>query len=344
MAEAIMDANLAETAAEYLRLSLAKLGKLKLAITPVNYALVYFYVSGDDLELNARLDEMFADTSKWSDKQASELFSRYICQCSGEKNHALEQELLLMVAQILGMVVDLAGKTALSSDELDEQVAKLAVSKDPVEIIGIASTIVAETRSFVDETRKFESSLRESTQEIEQLKGKLDTARKQATVDSLTNLNNRRGFDAALAKAIKNCRSSKKDFCLMILDIDHFKRVNDTHGHLVGDKVLIGIAKQLLNHMRGNDYLSRYGGEEFAILLLDTPITGAFTVAENLRRTIGRSRLKHSSTGQKIGKVTTSIGIASYDSNETAENLIDRCDKALYRAKSLGRDRTIIAD
>ena len=130
----------------------------------------------------------------------------------------------------------------------------------------------------------------------------------------------------------------------MILDIDHFKTINDTHGHLVGDKVLIGIAKQLLNQMRGNDYLSRYGGEEFAILLLDTPITGAFTVAENLRRAIGRSRLKHSTTGQKIGKVTTSIGIACYRADETHEDLIQRCDQALYRAKSLGRDRTVIAD
>jgi len=344
MSETIVDVNTAETAAEYLRLSLAKLGKLKLAITPVNYALVYFYVSGDDLELNARLDEMFADTSKWSDEQATELFSQYICQCSGVKNHAMEQELLLMVAQILGMVVDLAGKTALSSDELEEQVGKLAASKDPTEVISIASSIIAETRSFVDETRKFESSLRKSTQEIEQLKGKLDTARKQATVDSLTNLNNRRGFDTALADAIRNCQSSKKDFCLMILDIDHFKKINDTHGHLVGDKVLIGIARQLQNHMRGNDYLSRYGGEEFAILLLDTPITGAFTVAENLRRTIGRARLKHSTTGQKIGKVTTSIGVACYRPDETHEDLIERCDQALYRAKTLGRDRTVIAD
>ena len=150
---------------------------------------------------------MFADTGQWTKNQASELFSQYICQCSGETNHALEQELLLAVAQILGMVVDLAGKTALSSDELETQLERLAASKDPAEVLNIASMIIAETRSFVDETKKFESYLRESTQEIEQLKGKLDTARKQATVDSLTNLNNRRGFDAALTEAIENQKS-----------------------------------------------------------------------------------------------------------------------------------------
>ena len=344
MSEATLQANPPETAAEYLRLSLAKLGKLKLAITPVNYALVYFYISGEDLELNARLDEMFADSDNWSEEQASELFSQYICQCSGNRDHAMEQELLLVVAQILGMVVDLTGQTALSSSRLEVHLDKLASCKDPVKILETASNIIGETRHFVDETKKFESTLRESTHEIEQLKGKLDTARKQATVDSLTNLNNRRGFDATIIEAISNSQSSNRDFCLMLLDIDHFKKVNDSHGHLVGDKVLIGIANLLQNHMRGNDYLSRYGGEEFAILLLETPITGAFTVAENLRRAIGRARLKHTTTGQKIGKVTISIGVASYRSKETAEALIERCDQALYRAKSLGRDRTVIAD
>jgi len=339
-----MDNSSADSAAEYFRLSLAKLGKLKLPVTPVNYALVYYYVSGEDVELNARLDEMFADTRQWTDEQASELFSQYISTGTDYKNKTLEQELLLTVAQILGMVVELVGKTALSNEELEVQLERLAASKDPSEVLNIASVIVSETRSFLDQSKRLESSFRESTLEIEQLKDKLDTARKQATVDSLTNLNNRRGFDAALTKAIENRKLTKRDFCLMILDIDHFKVVNDTHGHLIGDKVLIGIARQLLNQMRGNDYLSRFGGEEFAILLLDTPITGAFTVAENLRRAIGRSRLKNTSTGKEIGTVTASIGIASYRPEETDESLVQRCDQALYRAKTLGRDRTIIAE
>lgn len=333
-----------ETAAEYLRLCLAKLGQLKLPITPVNYALVYFYVSGEDVELNTRLDELFVDSDKWSDEQARELFAQYVCQCSGGKDSALEQELLVTVAQILGMVVDLSGRTAISSEKLESHLKNLAASKDPVEVLRVASDIIAETRSFVDETTKFESSLRQSTQEIKLLKSELDNARKQATVDSLTGLNNRRGFDQALTTAIDSVKSDHRIFSLIILDIDHFKSVNDQHGHLVGDKVLIGIARQLFKQMRGNDYLSRFGGEEFAILLLDTPITGAFTVAENLRKSIEKLRLKHTKTGQLIGKVTISIGVACFRSEESAEALIQRCDKALYRAKSLGRDRTVIAD
>lgn len=336
--------NTPESVAENLRLCLAKLGQLSLAVTPVNYALIYFYVSGDDVELNRRLDELFVDSDNWSDEQASELFSQYICQCDSANDKSLEQELLLMIAQILGMVVDLSGKTAISGQTLESYVERLALSKDPSEVLHVATDIIAETRNFVDETRKFESSLQESTQEIQHLKNQLDNARKQATVDSLTGLNNRRGFDRALASAIETVNAGDGTFSLMILDIDHFKLINDTHGHLVGDKVLIGIARQLFKQMRGNDYLSRFGGEEFAILLLDTPITGAFTVAENLRKSIQRLRLKRTKTGEQFGKVTISIGVASFYPEESADGLIHRCDNALYRAKSLGRDRTVIAD
>ncbi len=332
------------SAAEYFRLSLAKLGELQLPTTPVNYALVYYYVSGEDIELNDQLDKMFANTANWSEQQASDLFSQYVCPIVGGESMVLEQELLLMVAQVLGMVVDLTGKSAVSSESLESHLEQLASSNKPENVLSIASSIIAETRLFVSETKKFESSLRQTTVEIEQLKDKLDHARKQAKVDSLTSLHNRRGFDAALKEAIETHKIGQHDFCLLILDIDYFKEVNDNHGHLVGDKVLIGIAKQLLNQMRGNDYLSRFGGEEFAILLFGTPLTSAFTVAEKLRRTVGLLRLKHTATGQKIGKVTISIGVACYRPNESGENLIQRCDQALYRAKSLGRDRSVIAD
>lgn len=333
-----------ESAAEYLRLSLARLGQLNLPITPVNYGLLYFYVAGEDVELNARLDELFQDIDQWSDEEARELFSKYVCQCDDAKGQVMEQEMLAMITQILGMLLDLSGRTAISSDSLENHLSKLTGSSNPGDVLQAASDIIAETRTFVEDTRNFELSLSESTQEIQHLKGELDNARKQASVDSLTSLHNRRGFDRALNRAIESVKAGEKTFCLLILDIDHFKMVNDTHGHLVGDKVLIGIAKQLFKQMRGNDFLSRYGGEEFAILLMDTPITGAFTVAEDLRKAVANLRLMQTKTGLQIGKVTISIGVACFRIDESGEGLIQRCDKALYRAKSLGRDRTVLAD
>ena len=95
--------------------------------------------------------------------------------------------------------------------------------------------------------------------------------------------------------------------------------------------------------MCGNDYLSRFGGEEFAILLLETPLAGAFKVAENLRKAISRLRWAQSKSGKDVGQITISIGIASIKPNESVDMLFGRCDEALYRAKSLGRNRSIIA-
>lgn len=335
--------NSIEITAEHFRLSLAKLSQLKLPFTPTNYALIYYYISGVDTELNARLEELFEDLDNWTDEATLEIFSKFICRCNSIDKSILVPELLMIVAQIIGIVVDVSGKTSVSRDTLESKLEALAESNDPKMILSVASDIIAETRVMVDETRNFESSLQQTSQEIQSLKIKLDSARKLATSDALTGLNNRRGFDIALSDMTKK-RRRKSDFCLIILDVDHFKAVNDTHGHLVGDKVLVGITKQLSNMVRGNDYLARYGGEEFAIILPDTPITGAFAVAENIRRTIDSLRLKHTTTGKKIGKVTISVGLARFVPEESAEDLVSRCDSALYKAKSLGRNRTIIAD
>ncbi len=335
-----------DSAAESFRLSLNKLGKLKLSITPVNYALIYFYISGNDLALNSKLDVLFENSEQWNDDEAFKLFNQYICQNDDLTRTDNEQrkDLLGTVANILGMLIDLAGKTAISNEALEVHMENLAACKDPGEILRIASKMIAETRKFVDETRQFESELSDSTIQIQSLKNKLDDARKQATKDALTGLNNRRGFDETILSTIKFKDEYSEPFCLLLIDIDHFKEINDSHGHLVGDRVLVGLSKVLSKHVRGSDFLCRYGGEEFATIMTDTLITGAFTVAENLRKSVEKLRLKDIKTGQQIGQVTISIGVASFRFGESGNGLIGRCDKALYRAKSLGRNRTVIAD
>lgn len=344
MSGSVMVSDSPESTSEYLRLALAKLNKFKLPISPVNYSLMYFYVSGKDLALNTRLDALFDDIENWTDDTARSIFRRFICECSENDYHELREELLLTVAQILGSVIDIAGKAAMSNSVLEGHMEQLASSSEPKEILQIAAGIIADTRKFIEQSQEFESGLVETTQEINLLKDELDQARKMATTDALTGLHNRRGFDEALSNAIKEFRGAKGNFCLLIIDIDFFKDVNDNHGHLVGDKVLIGIAKLLRKQMRGNDYLSRFGGEEFAVLLRDTPITGAFTAAENLRKIVEKIRLKHVKSGQQLDKITISIGVGCYRKGEQEKAYIQRCDNALYRAKSLGRNRTVLAD
>ncbi len=343
MATSILEHEDQEQASEFLRLTLAKFSQLGLSATPVNYALFYTYVAGKDLALNDRLDQLVQEKNL-DEEQAQALFQQYICGGGDQHDGQLRQELLHMMAPIIGSLVDIAGKTAVSNDELEKHIKTLAQTSDPKQTIKVATDILSETRNFVSEAREFQSNLHQSTQEIRYLRDELETAKKEATIDALTGLSNRRSFDQAILEARDACDEDNEQFCLLIIDIDHFKKVNDNHGHLIGDKVLIGVARLMMKNMRGGDFLARFGGEEFAVILRDTPITGAFSVAENLRKAIKRLQLKHLKTGELVEDVTVSIGVGNYRQDEPLEEFIARCDKALYRAKSTGRNRSVIAD
>lgn len=328
--------------AEYFRLSLAKLGALNIPVTPTNYALAYYYVSGDNVALNTKLDVLFASADSWSDEEATKILVEFIRPLVPQIDDQLHQNLLTTVAHILGLLTDISDMSALSSDSLTTHLEALAESKEPQAILGIASEIVAGTRDFVNRTKQFEVSLQERNDQIQSLHDELYIAKKQATLDALTGLNNRRGFDDALIALMSHGLGSSHN-ALLLLDIDHFKSVNDTFGHLVGDKILVGVAKQLAKQMRGSDYLARFGGEEFAIILKDTPLKGAVTAAENLRKSIEKIRWRQTKSGKEIGQVTISIGVAAIQANEPIKELLGRCDVALYQAKAHGRNRTRIA-
>jgi len=161
----------------------------------------------------------------------------------------------------------------------------------------------------------------------------------QAYVDALTGVHNRHWMADAFPRALHRCELNKSPFTIMMADIDHFKRVNDTHGHLVGDIALKTVARCMTEHLRAYDMLVRYGGEEFVVLLPDTDIKNAQIVAERLRKAIADARIQH---GDLSFQVTVSIGISPTQHEEKLETLIGEADQALYRAKELGRNRVVI--
>ncbi|MEW6500248.1 MAG: diguanylate cyclase [Thermodesulfobacteriota bacterium] len=158
-----------------------------------------------------------------------------------------------------------------------------------------------------------------------------------ATLDSLTGLLNRRSVYERLEEEIAKHRRFKGPLSCLMLDIDHFKDVNDSHGHLAGDAVLVAIAENLKAHSRKYDIISRYGGEEFLIILPATDLEAAVTVAEKLRQRIADLRVPHAETTLQV---TVSLGVAELaTTEEEADSLVGRADSALYRAKSGGRNR-----
>ncbi len=164
-------------------------------------------------------------------------------------------------------------------------------------------------------------------------KEKENTFRKQAQHDSLTGLYNRYRFDERIREEVAIHKGRKSPLSLVICDIDHFKRINDTFGHLTGDRVLIQISQLLLHTIRKNDIIARWGGEEFAILLNDTNEEDAVKVAEHLRNTLALKRF------ERVGNVYASFGVAEFDGNESLETWFNRTDRALYLAKSEGRNK-----
>lgn len=162
-----------------------------------------------------------------------------------------------------------------------------------------------------------------------------------AQSDALTGLHNRRWFDDAFARQIKRCNQDGAPFCLLVLDLDYFKKINDTHGHIAGDRTLVAVARVLSARLRPTDMLARYGGEEFALGMPDTNLDQSFAIAERLRQAVASLELPFCESAP-LPHLTISIGIAQMQPNQTLESLYSDADAALYRAKEEGRNRVVI--
>ena len=166
-----------------------------------------------------------------------------------------------------------------------------------------------------------------------------DKIQAQATLDSLTELPNRRGFDLLAIQAMHEARREPKPLTALLLDLDRFKVLNDTYGHLAGDQVLNGFAQDLKSCLRHADIVCRWGGEEFIVLLKDTDGQTGLIIAEKIRRYVEQQSYTYN--GQ-ILRVTVSIGLTTLQPDDTLHTLLSRADHAMYRAKQSGRNRTCV--
>lgn len=160
----------------------------------------------------------------------------------------------------------------------------------------------------------------------------------EASVDALTALRNRRWLDMNLPRMTSRHQFSSKPFCVVMLDVDHFKQFNDNYGHSAGDRVLTEVAKIIMNKLRPTDLAARYGGEEFCIMLPDTDLEGGIVAANRIREAIAQTTVI-TSDGKKLPPVTISLGVACVQKNDSAQSILERADTMLYQAKKNGRNR-----
>ncbi len=331
-------------AANYLRLAVPKMVKHKIVPNPLNYTLWYSYYSNSYSNLKQELDDTILKYGTCPQIIGEELFLKHIAYLDG----ANEKELGQIQKSFDHLVNDLSNsidtntlKSKSYSSAVQNSLAQLESVSSSSDLKRVATQLASETNTICQSNLVFQQQIAAARQEIDSLKQELESSKREATTDPLTGLFNRRVFESIYREfAINN---SGDEISLIIMDVDHFKKFNDTHGHLMGDQVLQVIGKLLQKYCNKPYFPVRYGGEEFAILCPTIPLERAFSLAENVRSKLSSVSLTNKRTGEKVAPITASFGVTHKQDQESISELIEKADKALYMAKNAGRNQVQMA-
>ncbi|USG59668.1 GGDEF domain-containing protein [Sneathiella marina] len=306
---------------------------------PRNYTIWYEYLTESNPDLVRRVNELMETDGKFTDKIASEIYRDFF---TFEKENKAIQESNRIVQKSMDSVMVNLNATTGDFSNYGEQLSDFATKADSLsvtELQDVIGEIVSQTSTMSDNAMKLNDSLDSASKEISNLRKLLAEVQEEALTDGLTGIANRKSFDAALAKATSMSLETNTPTCLLLSDIDHFKKFNDTHGHPFGDQVLKLVAKTLTGGIGRTATAARYGGEEFGIILPNTELDEAVDLANDLRTAVSSKKLVKRSTGEDVGKITMSFGVALYTPREDALTYINRADEALYAAKNAGRNQ-----
>jgi diguanylate cyclase len=330
----------AEKVRELSRCALAFLAEHGIPAEPRAYTLAYAYQAGTHPNIKTEIDALLGACS----------FNGHACTRLYEEAFGLNSEARAirdastMIERTLSRVLESLREAGADAKDFGKVLEDFSGKVGPDgaavgDLQGALEMIVAETRKMEARSSDLERRFADTSDEIVELRRNLDEMRMVATTDGLTGIANRKHFDTRLSEFADECRESGEPLSLLMGDVDHFKRFNDDYGHTVGDMVLRLVARTLSECVRGRDFVARYGGEEFVVLLPKTSVQGVYAVAENIRSTIASKRLARKKTGESLGMVTLSFGVAQYKPGEVLEDFITRADGGLYQAKRRGRNR-----
>ncbi|BBO89373.1 GGDEF domain-containing protein [Desulfosarcina ovata] len=323
----------------YLRLALEKIGKYELPTDPLNYCIWYEYSSGKNSALNKSIDDYLKSNRTFSTNISKRHFNQYILNRQEARNELIQNELKNVFSNLFKAIDTTNRMFTESGNNLDVMNQAPFHNLTEADINHLVIQIKQEIKRLESSSNLFKEDLQKANCEIDRLKKKLDRYRDEAQKDPLTKLDNRRSFENRLKLALDEANDSGNPLCMIMADIDHFKKINDTHGHLVGDNVIRMVASTIRESIKGKDLAARIGGEEFAILLPNTPFDGAMKLANDMRLAIEQLDLKKKRTGERVGTITLSFGVTAFKYSEIAEDFINRSDQALYRSKKSGRNK-----
>ena len=326
----------------FAKTALALMGEVHVVATPDNFELFYAYASGENPAITQMMSAFISSKKTFTPEILADL--RVRCLSGARAAQAVESlggNMDAVIADMLGKLESSARDTADYKDALSAATGQLGGERSPADVRKLVDGLIAATRAMEQRAKSLEGELQASSQQVTELRSKLADVRKESMTDALTNIANRKAFDEAVLAAMAGVSQEGEQVTLLLCDIDHFKKFNDTWGHQTGDQVLKLVAACLSENVKGRDTAARYGGEEFAVLLRGTGLDAATKVANQIRTTVETKKLVKKSTGDILGAITISVGVAQFAPNESVDMVVRRADACLYGAKHNGRNLVI---
>ena len=334
-----------EQAREYAKSAIGRMDALEVRPVPTNFCVWYAYHTGKAPELRRAIDILASNHQPFTEQVNEELYERFFTL--GREQNELRAGMARVQETLSELVSNLgeAGKsTSRYNATLTEISGDIAAAPAPDTVTVLVKRLLEETATMQKKIELLDNQVSSSSSTIRSLRDRLEGMRREALTDPLTGIANRKAFDATLRNAARQAMETGAELSLLFLDIDNFKRFNDTWGHQIGDQALRLVAKTLTDNVKGQDLASRYGGEEFAVILPQTALDDAVTLANKIRHAFAVRKLVKKDTGETIGGITVSIGVSRFEPGESMSRFLERADHALYAAKRDGRNRVVAED
>ena len=329
-----------EQSAELLRIVLVRMGQHDASFTPMTFTVWFEYAAGINARLNEAVDQLIQLHPRLGDDHLWRLYQSYVADVDPQAMLRIGSEL----QRVMKTMAEAASRTGEHAGEfsaqLDTLVTELRSVNDMLVSPAITHAIEGTTRMH-GSAQALESEVRNNQLEIDRLQHELTRVRDESLRDALTLVLNRKGFDLKLAEMLSRVPAPGRAHGLIMLDLDYFKKVNDTHGHVMGDRVLQAVGEVLRSCVpsSSSNSVARYGGEEFAVLVPDTTAAECQKLAELLRQRAKALKIRDRRTQTVVLTVTISGGVTLMRTEDDAQILTARADAALYQSKQSGRDR-----
>jgi diguanylate cyclase len=330
--------------AEVLRTVLPHISKSGAWYAPTAYAVWYEHTVGMNPRLSANLNSRLRKSPRIDEAAIGELYADFILSRQVGNSKQLRKSLEELARRLTTAATASSGSTEQYARALQNGQAELGAVRDAEDLQGVLGRLLTSTQDARTSVAFLQSELQASQQQLSDMRERIEQLESEATKDPLTGLLNRRGFDQAVSRLRSDDSTVLVRSAVLVLDLDLFKRINDTYGHQFGDQVLCVLAKVLNSVIKGRDLAARFGGEEFAVLLPETSQADAVAVAERFREMLGQTKVRRTDRNEVVDQIAVSIGVAVPVDDEPLMRSIERADRALYRAKQDGRNCVRVAD